>query len=171
MSAFAFHESCLYTSFALLLTATVTKKKYLFRHFSHQFTCTVYSCDFEKGITTVGCTKLKNIRRLYKFGVDFKPKFYSCPFFFKKKRGGQTVVKGEPTNITASQNIRKTAIPLMQHLVERFFENARAAPYQLSVTSVLPTTYQQSQVWACMRLFPAPLKFEFFIYLLLNYQD
>lgn len=42
--------------------------------------------------------------------------------------------------------IRKTAIPLMQRLVERFFADARAAPYQLSVTSVLPTTYQQSQL-------------------------
>jgi hypothetical protein len=44
------------------------------------------------------------------------------------------------------QAIRKTAIPLMQYLVGRFFKDARAAPYQLSVTSVLPTTYQQSQV-------------------------
>eukprot|EP00123_Amoebidium_parasiticum_P014915 comp22697_c0_seq1/m.35197 comp22697_c0_seq1/g.35197 ORF comp22697_c0_seq1/g.35197 comp22697_c0_seq1/m.35197 type:complete len:2304 (-) comp22697_c0_seq1:185-7096(-) len=44
------------------------------------------------------------------------------------------------------QSIRKTAIPLMQYLCKRFFRDSREAPYQLSVTSVLPTTYQQSQL-------------------------
>ena len=53
-------------------------------------------------------------------------------------------------NARCAQLIRKTAIPLMQQLVERFFAEARAAPYQLSVTSVLPTTYQQSQVYTCV---------------------
>lgn len=56
------------------------------------------------------------------------------------------IVMPQSTQRLVTQSIRKTAIPLMQYLVGRFFKDARAAPYQLSVTSVLPTTYQQSQV-------------------------